>query len=403
MNEKRNRRVFIVSPTESPLTDRGNRHPYLASALAASGCDLTYLTSDFSHAHKQRFSPGQILAASQNAPYKLKFFSTRGYQGNVSLQRQWWNLRLAGLMHRYLSRRLTPKDTLIVPSRPPEFVWLAASLKLRTGCRTVMDIRDVWPDGLPLHQSIPEQIFAAYVRFVYSRSVRLMDVCVHTAPSFQQWLNRYAPGKTSTFIPLGFEGPRWEQARPLAPDDMFAFPKFVFVGDLTNSMDLFPLLEALASRSSATMVHCGGGEAVPMYRRWVESHSVDGVEFRGFQPKEHVVKLLSECHIAVIPMRGAIVMPNKLFDAIGACRPILVFGENDAARLVTEQQIGWSLPFERAAVVEFISQLRPEDVLTRSMNLAKLRGTFDREKLYTELAALCSGKTPGLMRVHEEV
>ena len=392
MNDRHKQRVFIVSPTESPLTDRGNRHPCLASTLAANGCDLTYLTSDFSHAHKQRFSTAEIWAASQSTPYELEFFPTGGYSSNVSLKRQWWNLRLASLMWRYLKSRIAAQDTLIVPSRPPEFVWLSASLKTRTGCRTVMDIRDVWPDGLPLRKSLTERVFVAYVHAIYRRSVSAIDVCIHTAPSFLQWLNRYAPGKASTFIPLGFDAPRWEGARPLAPAEMAVFPKFIFVGDLTNSMDLFPLLEGLPGRAGATLVHCGGGEALPVYQRWVESHGVEGVEFKGFQPKEQVVRLMSESHIAVIPMRGAIVMPNKLFDAIGACRPILVFGDNDAARFVTENQIGWNLPFGRDAVRQFLIELQPQDVLMRSMRIAMLRTNFTKEKLYTKLAAICCGE-----------
>lgn len=78
------RRLFIVSPTESCLTRRGDRHPKLAARFAAQGWNVCYISSDFYHAEKHHFSTEEIAAARERAGYELKLFHVPAYGDNIS-------------------------------------------------------------------------------------------------------------------------------------------------------------------------------------------------------------------------------------------------------------------------------------------------------------------------------
>lgn len=49
-SDQKMRRIFIVSPTESGMTKRGNRHPAFATTLQLAGYEVIYLTTNFYHA-----------------------------------------------------------------------------------------------------------------------------------------------------------------------------------------------------------------------------------------------------------------------------------------------------------------------------------------------------------------
>src|SRR5690606_4610268 len=79
--------VHIVSPTESLITQRGKRHPNLASFLVKNGIDVNYITSTINHADKRLFSRDEILEGRNAAPYPICFLSSGIYKKNISLAR----------------------------------------------------------------------------------------------------------------------------------------------------------------------------------------------------------------------------------------------------------------------------------------------------------------------------
>lgn len=205
-NEKR---VFILSPTESELTMRGKRHPNLASHLSRQGWDVHYISSTFSHAEKRLFSEHECEAAQNRLPYRLTLIHNGLYRNNLSVERVSWNRRFARKASDLLKQELRNTDILIVPSRPPELICAAAKLKIHTGCRTLLDIRDIWPDALSQSNGLVRKAFDIYCNCYLRRSVADYDAYVHVAPSFLPWLARYAPTAESTFIPLGIDEKRW--------------------------------------------------------------------------------------------------------------------------------------------------------------------------------------------------
>ncbi|MRS04210.1 glycosyl transferase family 1, partial [bacterium] len=154
--------IFVVGPTESMLTRRGNRHPALAQYLVDQGFSLEYVTSNFYHAEKRWFSSEEIAIAKQDAPYKLTVKQCIGYKANISFQRILSNILLSINFFFYLLPRLNKNSILILPSRPVEMIFAAAMLRLLRNVTVALDIQDIWPDMLVVRSKVKKLFFTLY-------------------------------------------------------------------------------------------------------------------------------------------------------------------------------------------------------------------------------------------------
>lgn len=381
-------RIFIVSPTESLLTMRGNRHPTLADMLVSNGQAVTYITTDFSHWNKQLFHDDQLMHLQERVNYEMVIIKTPGYSKNIGVERILWNMRVALSAGRVLLRSMSRSDILLVPSRPPELLAIGSILKKVKHCRIVCDIRDVWPDGLPLGRDFKSRLFSHYCDLLNRLSIGAFDQFVHTAPGFLGWLQRYDSRCRSEFIPLGFDTDRWISSRPIVSDEDSNIIRFVYLGDVTDSMDLQPLLLGLAKDRRFRLSFIGGGDKLGELIEQVRVMEADNVEFCGYLTKNEVIERLKDFHVAVIPMKSRYVMPNKLFDFIAAYRPVLAFGENDTSDLVERHSIGWKLLFEEVAVRKFLNEITLEEIVEKSRNIESMRDEFSRDFLYEKFISL---------------
>lgn len=374
--------VFIVSPTESLMTKRGNRHPVLASNLSGYGYKVVYLTTNYYHAEKRTFTDNEIQEFILKAPYEVKVVPTVGYRKNISLKRLLGNITSATFALLYLIRHCFERDIIIVPSRPPEFVFVGALLKCARNAKVVIDVRDIWPDGLALNNSPIHNLFRTYCNIVFSLTARAGNYYMYTAPGFIEWIRRYNKYGKADFIPLGFDKDRWEKCKPLRNHDIATTIKFVFVGEFAESMAIGHFIQAIASDDRYSLTFIGGGEKLEVIKKMTERLCARNIHFKGFLPRERVVAEMQNLHITVIPMKVKYVMPNKLFDSIACFRPILVFGQNDAADFVSTTDIGWVLPFDAQESKRFLDTLSKESILRRSQNIAKIRNNFSKDFLY---------------------
>ena len=71
--------IYLIGPTESVLTQRGNRFPNLAEYLVEKGEEVCYLTTDHYHAEKRHFNDSEIKNAITTQKYELIVFRTLLY------------------------------------------------------------------------------------------------------------------------------------------------------------------------------------------------------------------------------------------------------------------------------------------------------------------------------------
>lgn len=396
-SEKEQRRIFIVSPTESELTTRGKRHPNLACHLAGRGWRVEYISSTLNHAEKRLFSDEECREAAGRVPYSLSLVHAGIYHRNISLQRVLWHRRFVRGCYRRLKRELREGDVLIVRSPPPELIAAAAALKRERGCRIVMDIEDAWPDAMSESSGLLKRAFAGYCDRYLRWSVARFDAYIHVAPSFLPWLHRYAPGAESTFIPLGFDEKRWGAEPPVRTRPENGCLKLVHCGTLTYQFDVMPVLKAvdrLRGRFCLTLIgDNGNGDRYGDVMAYVRDNSLGSdVTVMGLLPPHELVEELPRHDIAIVPMvSGA--LPNKVFDAIAAGLPLLSLGGGDSSALVEEYGLGWTAPFDPEAVHGVLEGIDPAEIGRKTANVLRHRQDYMHRQLFDRYERVIEGVT----------
>lgn len=387
-------KVFVVGPTESLLTQRGNRHPALAQFLVNHGYLLEYVTSDFYHAEKRWFSPEEVTEAQQRAPYKLTVLSCLGYRSNISVQRIISNILLSLKVFFYLLPRLNSSTILILPSRPVEMIFAAAMLRLLRKNSVLLDIQDIWPDMLVVNSAWKKFFFRWYCNAFLFLSLRFINKFIHVAPSFSNWLKRYAPKAKSIFIPLGFDGHRWKNIENTISTNDNSTINFVYIGMMQRQIDLIPILEAIKDHKNIffTIVgDSGDGEKYKETTSFIKNNRICNVKIVGRVSPNKVINFLENADIGIVPMVSSSI-PNKVFDYIACEVPILVLGENDSSSFVNKLEIGWSCDFYYKDIKQKINQIDKKTIKEKKDKIFQIKKSYDRDNLFLIILELINSE-----------
>ena len=131
------------------------------------------------------------------------------------------------------------------------------------------------------------------------------------------------------------------------------------------------LVEAISMTSGGNMRYffVGGGVAKARIDSWVKSENPRNVNVLPYQPIEHVDAMLSAADVHVVTVGNnsvGTVHPSKIYGALAAGRPVLVFGPRHcpAAKLVHRFEVGWHIEhgdvLGASAVLRTISELKEE-------------------------------------------
>lgn len=368
--------ITIIKPFENSITQRGNRIPLLAKTLINSGHKITYITSNFYHAEKRFFSKKEIFNVKKRNEYKIIFLSVPGYNANYSLSRIITHKIFAIKSLIYLMSNQSP-DFVIIASQPPELLFSVAITKPIKKFDTIIDVIDIWPDAFP-QKNILYLFFYIYCNFLQYFSLPFQKNYVYTSPKFLDWIKRYKKNSKTKFITLGYDSERWKDFKPIKTIE--SNKKIVYVGNLAQTINLYPLIDGIKNFENWNLTIIGGGDRLQEIKRYVKRKNIKNVFFTGFVAKDKLPTLLKEYDITTIPMIHG-TLPNKLFDSIGSYRPILSFGDNDTTRFVNENKIGWAIPFKKNNVINFLQKIDDAEIIEKSNNIEKIRKEYSKNRL----------------------
>lgn len=381
-----NKKIYLISQTESHLTQRGKRHPNLADYLVNNKYNLTYISSNFYHADKRHFREAEIKIAQNQVKYNLRIIKSIGYYKNVGFKRILSNLIFSWKTYKFLKNEKLDNATIIVPSRPVEILFFLSKLKKIKPSKIIVDIRDVWPDAFNIGNPILKKLFYSYCNFFLIKSVKTFEVFIHTCPSFEDWLYRYAPNKKSVLIPLGYDKSRFEKYFISEPRTFSGIINFVFIGLLQKQFDILSFISAISNNCSFSLtIHGddGEGENYNTVKNYIDSNKINNVYLKGKIPQQEVPKILSNFDIGLMPMNAKHAFPNKVFDYIALSLPIFSIGNHDTSTFVTENIIGWSCDFDESEINQKIQQtLNKENYNSCALNILNIRINYSREQLF---------------------
>lgn len=371
--------IVIISPFENSLTKRGNRLPFLSELLVKSGFNVKYVSSNFYHAEKRSFSSKEVLVAKKNQKYDQMFFSVPGYQSNFSISRMITHQIFSIKVFLYLISQPSP-NLVIIPSRPPELIFLVNLTKFLKKFKLIIDISDTWPEGFPKRDFF-YLLFSIYCNLFQYFSIPSNKNFIFTSPMFLEWIFKYQKNCEPRFITLGYDKERWSENKPL--EKIGKEKKIFYIGNIAQTINLYPLINGIKGFKDWSLTIIGGGDRLEETKNFVRDNNIKNVFFKGFVKKNVLPSLIKEYNISVIPFDKA-GMPNKLFDSIAAYKPILAFGENDTTKFITENDIGWVLGFNVNEVIKFLSDLEDSDIIKKSKNILKIREQYSKDYIYNQ-------------------
>lgn len=379
-------KLYLIGPTESILTKRGNRFPNIAKYFVEDGKEVVYYTSNFYHAEKRFFSNQEINEAKLKLGYNLKVLRVLGYYSNVSPRRVLNNLFFSIAIFFRLLFTVQKNDRILLPSRPVELIFFMSLLKKIKGVHICLDIQDIWPDALEIENKKKKRIFEFYCNMYLKSSLKKYDKTFHTAPTFKKWLQRYTKNTPSVFIPLGWENTRWQdfEKKEVADNDVL---KMVCVAQLQHQIDVMPILEVLKLRKDCHLTiigEDGKGERYQEVQSFIETNLINNVKIIGKVDREDMKFHLESMDVGLLPMITPSI-PNKIFDYLAAELPIIVLGDNDSSDFVLQNNIGWSCGFDSNELVLIIDSLSQASLIKKTKQTKLIKDKYSRDKLHVEM------------------
>lgn len=379
-------KLYLIGPTESILTKRGNRFPNMAKFFVEEGEEVIYYTSNFYHAEKRFFSKQEISDAKTTLGYELKVLKVLGYNSNVSAKRVLNNLFFSLDVFFRLLFSVHKNDRILLPSRPVELIFFMSILKRIKGVRIYLDIQDIWPDALKIENKRKKRIFEIYCNSYLKSSLKHYTGALHVAPSFKLWLRRYAKNTPSRFVPLGWENKRWQGFNKNKNTDDSKL-KIVCVAQLQHQIDVMPVLEILKLRKDCHLTiigEDGKGERYPEVLAFIKNNNISNIEIIGKVNREDMKFHLETMDVGILPMITASI-PNKIFDYMAADVPIVVLGDNDSSDFVLKNKIGWSCGFNSNELNPIIDDLTKESLTTKTEQIKLIKDKYSRDKLHLDI------------------
>ncbi len=244
---------------------------------------------------------------------------------------------------------------VVVAGLTPSVLGIGACCAARArGIPFVVDERDLALDAAEQADLLPAPLIGAarrIERLMYDRSAAVVAV----TPGLRSLLvERGVPAAKAVLSPNGFDGPDGDLPAidRVALRNRLGWPDrtiVLYAGGLGQMYDLDVVLSALSlvDRDRFGVVIMGEGERKPHYVERCARERLP-VLFPAPVAKAEVPLICRAADICVVPLRALpwahLAVSNKLFDYLGAARPVIVTGPGDSADLVAKAEAGLTVP-----------------------------------------------------------
>ena len=317
--------VWIVNPFDNlpPEGYRPQRYWLMARAFAQAGHQVTYWTSDFSHAHK---APRRFKEPVAPDGFRLTLVPTKPYPANVCLRRVRSHRALARAW-RQMAETATERPDVVIASLPPLSLAAAAlAFSRKIGARFVADVQDAWPETF--YRVAPAWLFAP-LRAVARRIYRAADAVTAVAARYLDLARSYGATAPTHLCHLGIDldeslkakGERSAHPSPIHPSPFTLHPSpftLLYLGAMGKSYDLETVVDAVKEMEDAELDLAGTGPKEAALR--ARAADCPRIRFHGYLKDAALQALLARADAGVIPMfpDSCVGVPNKLADYAAA-------------------------------------------------------------------------------------
>lgn len=357
---------YAVPPGQSG----GTRHWVLGQYLLKAGHSVSILAGNVNYHNQASAHGGQTYRARLQEHQGIKFLwlSVPPYRG--ALLRVFSMIVFAVRIVFGRSSSHLPRPDIVIGSTPHPFAALAALIVARR-CKAkfVLEVRDIWPESLvELGGYSWFHPFILLLDQIEKLLVRKADHIICLLPKASEDLVRKGSDLNQiTWIPNGVDLTLFDAPMPKSRDGKFVI-MYAGAHGVANGLDVvLGAAEILQSRNEDDIrfVLVGDGTEKEQLKESAARRGLTNVEFRESVPKNTIPSVLAQAdvcfmHLRDLPVFRWGVSPNKLFDYMGAARPV-IFAVNTSVN-----------PIEIAGAGVAISPENPEELADAAVALAEL-------------------------------
>jgi glycosyltransferase involved in cell wall biosynthesis len=296
-----------------------------------------------------------------------------------------------------------PRPHVVVSTSPQFFCGLAGYFVSRVHrARWVLEIRDLWPDSITAVGALRRGWAIKLCERLEAWAYRKADKIVTVTDSFRRHIGE--PGGEADKVVVVKNGVDLEQfsrlerdhslAREIGVEDKFIAAYFGTHGMAHGLEVVLRAAALLRNDPRITFLLVGDGAERRRLQRMREEWGLTNVVMLEQQPKERMPALWSLTDVGLVLLRKSdlfkMVIPSKIFEAMGASRPIVLGVEGEARDIV--ERAGCGIPVEPenpeqlAAAVQHLAECPEAGRAMGAKGLAYVAREYDRKVLAGRLA-----------------
>ena len=260
---------------------------------------------------------------------------------------------------------LARRANLIYAYHPPLTVGLAATAaRIFRRTPVVLDIHDLWPDGLPATGMISNprilKAVAMACKWMYSR---VQHIILHSHGFREELLNRGVPPEKMTTVIGWTHEPTAQTPRLAVPQNMKGLCelKILYAGNiglaqaLETVLDAADMLQSEGHAKTAIIYILGSGLALETLKEKARHLSLKNVVFLPRVAPSKVEAYLAAADVLLMHLRDTplfeLNIPSKVQAYMLAAKPILIGGRGEVEKLIADAQAGVIVPPENPRAI----------------------------------------------------
>lgn len=333
------KKIAVIASAMALPGEKGyTRFPYLANLMCEYGYAVDIYTSTFNHWEKAQRDLKIIELTKKKVPYNIFLVQESGYKKNVDINRV--------ISHHELSKNIVPileqenkkqKYDLIYCGIPDnEFANCVCSFAKKNSIPVIIDIEDLWPEGMKLVFNVP--IISDIVFFPFSfnakKAYEKADAYVGTSDEFRDEPLKYGVSvqkpRVTVYVGCDLEvfdrGYESNKHKIIKSDGEFWV---VYAGTLGSSYDIGTLVKAaqIAKERGYENIKfkiLGGGPLKETFES-IASEKPCNVEFVGYMPYEMMATYLVKSDVTInsFVKSAPQSIVNKIGDYLAAGKPMI--------------------------------------------------------------------------------
>jgi glycosyltransferase involved in cell wall biosynthesis len=272
-----------------------------------------------------------------------------------------------------------PKVDFLITESPPLFLGISGyGLAKKLGARWIFNVSDLWPssavdlgvvsDGASLRAA--EKLEALCYRFAWCVTGQSRETVADIRKRFPEVETFHlSNGVDTDLFGQGERDATERQVLGANDDDVVA----LYAGLHGIAQGLEQILEAaskLKHLKNLKFVFVGDGPEKSALLNLADNLGLEQVQFMDPLTRDRMPSLLSACDISIVPLKKRIhgAVPSKLYEAMGAAKPVVLVANGEPSDIVNQTGAGIAIaPGDIDQIAEAFEKLAETAALRKSM------------------------------------